>query len=198
MIRRAVPVLPNSCLSGVQPLINPLRGLAILDPRPRTVACHCERTHTLAGRPCYSLLLLGHSILSWGDQHGAIDRADEVTLSRKGAKRRKRITGLRSKTTKARTRVSCIREPRADLEKKLEDLERKLHARTREQQPVFDAMLANAARLCEAEFGTLYLCEGDALRIVAAHNVPSAFAEARRRGPFRPAPGGFFHEVLRN
>src|SRR6266567_5001151 len=76
MIRRAVSVLPNSCLSltdGVRPLINPLRGLAILDPRPITVACQCERTHTLAGRPCYSLLLLGHSILSlgrpaWGDQ----------------------------------------------------------------------------------------------------------------------------------
>src|SRR5712691_11289206 len=76
MMRRAVPVLPNSCLSltdGLQPLINPLRGLAILDPRPSTAACQCERTHTLAGRPCYSLLPLGHSILSlgrpaWGDQ----------------------------------------------------------------------------------------------------------------------------------
>src|SRR4029450_10322911 len=76
MIRRAVPVLPISCLSltdGVQPLINPLRGLAVLHPRPSTAACQCERTHTLAGRPCYSLLLLGHSILSlgrpaWGDQ----------------------------------------------------------------------------------------------------------------------------------
>src|SRR4029450_8402778 len=76
MIRRVVPVLPTSCLSltdGLQPLINPLRGLAILDPPPSTVACQRERTHTLAGRPCYSLLLLGHSILSlgrpaWGDR----------------------------------------------------------------------------------------------------------------------------------
>src|SRR6266480_3491312 len=76
MIRRAVQVPPNSCLlltDGLQPLINPLRGLAIRDPRPSTVACQCERTHTLAGRLCYSLLLLGHSILSlgrpaWGDQ----------------------------------------------------------------------------------------------------------------------------------
>jgi hypothetical protein len=64
-----VPVLPNACLSltdGVQPLINPLRGLAILDPRPSTVTYQCERTHTLPSRPCYSLLLLGHSILSLG------------------------------------------------------------------------------------------------------------------------------------
>jgi len=67
-----------------------------------------------------------------------------------------------------------------------------------ELQPVFDAMLANAARLCEAKFGTLYLWDGDALRSVAAYNVPPAFAESRRRGPFRPAPGGLLHEVLRN
>jgi len=66
-----------------------------------------------------------------------------------------------------------------------------------ELEPVFETMLANAARLCEAKFGTLYLCEGEALRIVAAHNVPLAFVEMRRRGPFRPAPGGTLSEVLR-
>jgi hypothetical protein len=34
----------------------------------------------------------------------------------------------------------------------------------------------------KAKFGTLHLYEGGALRLVAAHNVPPAFAEARRRG----------------
>src|SRR5262249_35504240 len=29
-------------------------------------------------------------------------------------------------------------------------------------EPVFQAMLANATRICEAKFGTLWLCEGDA------------------------------------
>src|SRR5262247_3639980 len=57
-----------------------------------------------------------------------------------------------------------------------------------ELEPVFEAMLANAVRVCEASFGNLYLHEGGALRVVATHNVPRAFAEARRRGPFRPAP----------
>src|SRR6202158_2753092 len=37
-----------------------------------------------------------------------------------------------------------------------------------ELQPVFDAMLANVARICEAKFAILYLCEGDAFRAVAA------------------------------
>jgi GAF domain-containing protein len=44
---------------------------------------------------------------------------------------------------------------------------------------VFETMLANATRLCEAKFGTLYLCEGDGFRAVAMHNAPAAFAEAR-------------------
>ena len=33
-----------------------------------------------------------------------------------------------------------------------------------ELEPVFQAMLANAVRICEAKFGTLYRSEGDALR----------------------------------
>jgi signal transduction histidine kinase len=63
--------------------------------------------------------------------------------------------------------------------------------------PVFEAMLANAVRLCEARFGDLYLYEGGQLRMVAAHNVPQAYAEARRRGPFHPPPGGTFAEAIR-
>ena len=58
-------------------------------------------------------------------------------------------------------------------------------------------MLANATRLCEAKFGNLYLHEGGALRVVASHNVPPAFAEARRRGPIHPAPGGDFAKLIR-
>ena len=66
-----------------------------------------------------------------------------------------------------------------------------------ELTPVFETMLANAARLCEAKFGNLYLYEGGALRVVASHNVPPAFAEARKRGPFHPAPGGNLAAVIR-
>ena len=51
-----------------------------------------------------------------------------------------------------------------------------------ELQPVFEAMLANATRICEATFGVLYLFEGDAFRAVALHGPP-AFVEARRRNP---------------
>ena len=58
-----------------------------------------------------------------------------------------------------------------------------------ELEPVFNAMLENATRICEAKFGTLYLCEGDAFRLAAMHNPPPAFAEERRREPvFRISP----------
>jgi transcriptional regulator with GAF, ATPase, and Fis domain len=52
-----------------------------------------------------------------------------------------------------------------------------------ELEPVFQAMLENARRICEAEFGVLYRCEGDALRAVAMHGAPQAFVEERRRNP---------------
>ena len=56
-------------------------------------------------------------------------------------------------------------------------------------EPVFQAMLKNATRICEAKFGALYLSEGDALRIVALHGASRELAEARRREPvIRPAP----------
>src|SRR5262249_33875239 len=67
-----------------------------------------------------------------------------------------------------------------------------------ELEPVFETMLNKAALLCEAKFGTLYLREEDALRMVAGHNVPPAFLEARRLiGPCRPPTGGPLGEVMR-
>jgi signal transduction histidine kinase len=66
-----------------------------------------------------------------------------------------------------------------------------------ELAPVFEAMLANAARLCEAKFGGLFLYEAGGLHFAAGHNVPPAFAEVRRRGPFHPRPGNPVGDVIR-
>ena len=52
-----------------------------------------------------------------------------------------------------------------------------------ELEPVFQAMLTNATRICEAKFGIMWLRQGDAFRCGALHNVPPEFAEARRREP---------------
>jgi transcriptional regulator with GAF, ATPase, and Fis domain len=66
-----------------------------------------------------------------------------------------------------------------------------------ELEPVFQTMLENATRICEAKFGVLYLYEGGGLRLVAAHNVPPAFAEARERQPIGSGPGTSLAELIR-
>ena len=57
-----------------------------------------------------------------------------------------------------------------------------------ELEPVFQAMLENAVRICGAKFGTLFLREGDAFLAVANHNGPPAYVEALAHGPIRPPP----------
>jgi GAF domain-containing protein len=55
-------------------------------------------------------------------------------------------------------------------------------------QPVFDTMLQNAVRICNAKFGHIYRWDGDALSLVAAYNAPPAFDDARRGWRISPNP----------
>ena len=66
-----------------------------------------------------------------------------------------------------------------------------------ELQPVFDAILANAVRLCAASFGNLYLRDGEVFRLVAFHNTPPAFVAQRRGRPYCPSPIGPPGRMLR-
>ena len=67
-----------------------------------------------------------------------------------------------------------------------------------ELMPVFQSILANATRLCEAQIGNLHLCEGDALRIVAMHDLPPEWTEYRRQNPvLRPGPHTGLGRVMR-
>ena len=65
-----------------------------------------------------------------------------------------------------------------------------------ELEPVFNAMLENATRICHAEFGTLYLRETDAFRAVALHNAPPAYVQARKRALVRPPPDSAVGQVV--
>ena len=56
-----------------------------------------------------------------------------------------------------------------------------------ELDPVFKAILENAARICQAQFGTLNIYDGSAFRSVALHNPPSQFA-MRLGEVIRPHP----------
>ena len=52
-----------------------------------------------------------------------------------------------------------------------------------ELEPVFEAILAKATRICSAMFGVLFASEGDGFRTVAIHGAPTGYTEARRREP---------------
>src|SRR5262249_8500316 len=59
-----------------------------------------------------------------------------------------------------------------------------------ELEPVFDAMLANATRICEATFGNLFLREGHIFRAVVVHSNDQGYD--LRRNPvidLRDNPG---------
>ena len=116
-------------------------------------------------------------------------------MARKGTKSRTRVRRRRA----TRTPAGRIREPRAELEKRLaEALEqqaatsevlRVISSSPGELAPMFQAMMENATRICQAKFGDLYLREGNGFRLVASHNAPPAYVEARtREGLLRPPP----------
>src|SRR6516164_5141351 len=57
-----------------------------------------------------------------------------------------------------------------------------------ELEPVFQAMLGNATKLCEAEFGLMHRYDGDAFYITAMQGMPSDYASVVRREAVRPGP----------
>jgi GAF domain-containing protein len=56
-------------------------------------------------------------------------------------------------------------------------------------------MLENATRICDAEFGTLYLRETNSFRAVAIHNAPPAYVQARMGNQVRPPPDSALGQV---
>src|SRR5262245_34179766 len=148
-------------------------------------------------------------------------RAAGVSLSREGGKNQTQGRKLRSTGTKARASAGQVREPHAELEQQLEACRRELAAAQEqlsealeqqtatsevlqvissssgELEPVFNALLVNAVRLCAASFDNLYLRDGDAFRLAAFHNTPPAFVEQRRSGLYRPSPNGPPGRMLR-
>ena len=124
------------------------------------------------------------------------------TVSRKLAKTRHgKTTKPKSSNapTAARQRSSSVVDLQEQLEARTRQLNeaierenaaaevlRVISSSPGELAPVFDSILANAVRLCEASFGNLLLYEGDVFRHVALHNAPPAWAAKQQRDPVAP------------
>ena len=66
-----------------------------------------------------------------------------------------------------------------------------------ELEPVFQAMLVNATRICEAKFGSLYRFDGSAFHLATQVGTPAEYAEFQRtRGSFPPVPGSTLERVM--
>jgi two-component system, NtrC family, sensor kinase len=66
-----------------------------------------------------------------------------------------------------------------------------------ELEPVFQAMLENATRVCGAKFGTLFRFDGKVFHRAAGIGVPPALEEFQKQlGPFRPQAGSLFDRAL--
>src|SRR5882724_7724217 len=120
--------------------------------------------------------------------------------------RRRKATGKATKAPRRRTTAGLRRRGVAAPGSEIAALRREL-AEAQEQQAataevlrvisnspgdldaVFDAILANATRLCHAKFGNLWLRNGDFFRAVATHGAPPAYRKMLFREAIRPGPG---------
>ncbi len=83
-----------------------------------------------------------------------------------------------------------LNEVRESLERQIamSEVLRVISSSPGELQPVFDAILANATRLCEAQFGMLSRYDGEVSHTESMRDVPPAYADYLRRGPRRLGP----------
>jgi two-component system, NtrC family, sensor kinase len=67
-----------------------------------------------------------------------------------------------------------------------------------ELEPVFEAILENAKRICQANFVQLFRFDGEAFQVAAQVGVPAELVEyTQQRGRFQPFPGRPLDRVLR-
>ena len=120
----------------------------------------------------------------------------------KPTRRRKIVTPKRGNAPKAaRSRTPSIADLQEQLDRRTRERDEALEQQTAtsdvlrvissspgDLQPVFEAMLENAVRICDAMGGGICRWDGDALRHVALKWARPAFAELLMRTPIHPNP----------
>jgi hypothetical protein len=105
------------------------------------------------------------------------------------------VIDLECRLTQAQHELSEAREQQAATAKVL----RIISSSPGKLEPVFETILANATRICEAKFGVMFRFDGDAAYVVAMLNLPPALDEhLRQRGRRQPAPGSDLEKVLKS
>ena len=128
-------------------------------------------------------------------------RAKSAGGSAKSRLRKPATQVRRDGSTAQRRRISRTLRPKTEVER----LTRELNTITEQQrataevlklinrpsddpQSVFANILANAVRICDAHSGVINRWDGEALHLVATHNMPHAFIELRKQLAYSPHP----------
>ncbi len=110
------------------------------------------------------------------------------------------LTNFAAQAVIAIENTRLLNELRESLEQQTAtaDVLRVISSSPGELEPVFQAMLENATRICEAKFGTLFRFDGALLSPVAHYGSPAELVEfQKRRGPYQPMPGSLLESVVR-
>src|SRR6476661_1390212 len=132
------------------------------------------------------------------ERGGAMRRRDKAggkavkTQRRKALKRRNKIARRRKPSTADAT--ECIALLTSERDEALEqqaatsEVLKVIGSSPGDLEPVFNTMLANATRICEANIGILFRYEDGAYTAMATLGVTPAYAEYLNRGAIRPGP----------
>jgi class 3 adenylate cyclase len=125
--------------------------------------------------------------------------------------RRRKATTLKRRTAPKAVRSSSDATHETEIARLTRELKEALEQKTAtsevlrvissspgELEPVFQAMLESAIRICRAQFGTLFRFDGEQFRFAAESGTPDELANfQKRRGPFPPLPGTILETVMR-
>src|SRR6516164_1650715 len=111
-------------------------------------------------------------------------------------------TRLRKKATQKRRHGSITQRPRVSrtvrrsLTREMSTIAEQQRATTEvlklisssvgDPREVFANILASAVRICDADNGAINRWDGEALHLVATHNMPQSFIELREQSPYKP------------
>jgi GAF domain-containing protein len=122
-----------------------------------------------------------------GPERAKSRRRKTVTQKRRGLHN---PSAADHKTQSDVAQLTRERDEALEREKATAEVLRVISSSPGELEPLFEAMLENATRICEAKFGTLYLRETDGFRAVAMHNAPRAYTAARTAVVHPPPDSG--------
>jgi GAF domain-containing protein/anti-sigma regulatory factor (Ser/Thr protein kinase) len=108
--------------------------------------------------------------------------ADQAAIAIENARLFEEVQAKNRDLTEANSQLSDALEQQTATSKIL----RVISGSPTDVQPVFETVVENAARLCEADRAHVYRFDGEFLRLIAFHNISSELREFLERNPIAP------------